>query len=175
LALFAIHGKATRKRTYVSSNSVPRVFVVDDEPVIASTLAAILKLHGYSAIPFTSPLEALAAARSRPPDVLISDVMMPGLSGVDLAIQMKAQYPECKILLFSGQAATQDLLKDARNQGHSFQLLEKPVHPSAMLLMIGALMMESSLASSRTSLRPVSALPVKPTRIRRMARRTGTS
>jgi DNA-binding NtrC family response regulator len=81
----------------VSSNSVPRVFVVDDEHVIASTLAAILKRQGYSARAFTSPLEALAAARLGAPDLLISD----GLSGVDLANQVKAQYPECKVLLFS--------------------------------------------------------------------------
>jgi CheY-like chemotaxis protein len=118
------------------------VFVVDDEYVIASTLAAILKLHGYSATFFTSPLEALTAARSRAPDLLISDVAMPGISGIDLAIQMKTQYPECKILLFSGQAATQDLLEDARSQGHSFQFLQKPVHPSAMLSRIGELAAE---------------------------------
>jgi CheY-like chemotaxis protein len=159
----------------VLSNSVSRVFVVDDEQVIASTLAAILIMHGYSATFFTSALAALAAARSEAPDLLISDVAMPGLSGIDLAIQMKAQYPECKILLFSGQAATLDLLEDARNQGHSFQLLEKPVHPSVMLSSIGALAMESSFAGLRTSPRLVPALPVKPTRIRRMARRTRTS
>lgn len=160
----------------MSSNSVSRVFVVDDEQVIASTLAAILILHGYAATFFTSPLAALAAARSEAPDLLISDVAMPGLSGVDLAIQMKAQYPECKILLFSGQAATQDLLEDARNQGHSFQLLQKPVHPSVMLLKIGALAMESSLAGSRTSLRAASALRVKSSpRMLRIPRRTGAS
>ena len=52
---------------------------------------------------------------------------MPGLSGIDLAIQLKAQYPKCKILLLSGEAATLDLLRDARSQGHNFQLLQKPV------------------------------------------------
>ena len=134
------------------SNSVPRVFVVDDEHVIASTLAAILKLHGYSATSFTSPREALAAARSKAPDLLISDVAMPDISGIDLAIQMKAQYPECKVLLFSGQAATQDLLKDARSQGHNFQLLEKPVHPSAMLSSVGALAVSH----------PIPVLPASP-------------
>jgi DNA-binding response OmpR family regulator len=160
----------------VSSNSVPRVFVVDDEHVIASTLAAILTLHGYSATSFTSPLAALAAARSEAPDLLISDVAMPGLSGVDLAIQMKAQYPECKILLFSGQTITQDLLKDARDQGHSFPFLQKPVHPSVMLSRIGALATESRLAGLRTSPGPVPALPVRPSlRIHRRARRTRRS
>ena len=64
---------------------------------------------------------------------------MPGLSGVDLAIQMGAQYPKCKILLFSGQAATLDLLEDARAQGHDFHLLLKPVHPTELLAEIGTL------------------------------------
>jgi CheY-like chemotaxis protein len=126
----------------VSSDSVPRVFVVDDEPVIASTLAAILK-HGYSATSFTSPLEALTAARLKAPVLVISDVAMPGISGVDLAIQMRAQYPTCKILLFSGQAATLDLLEDARAQGHDFDLLEKPVPPSELLLEIGKMITET--------------------------------
>jgi DNA-binding NtrC family response regulator len=124
---------------------VPNVFIVDDEHVIASTLAAILKLHGYSATSFTSPLEALAAAQSRAPDLLITDVAMPRLSGVDLAIQIKAECPECKILLFSGQASTRDLLEDARRRGHDFQLLQKPVHPSEMLKSIRALSEESDL------------------------------
>jgi CheY-like chemotaxis protein len=66
------------------------VFVVDDESVIASSLARILELHGYSATPFSSAREALAAARLQAPDLLISDVVMPCLSGVDLAIQIKA-------------------------------------------------------------------------------------
>jgi len=136
---FAIHGKRTRKRTYVSSDPVPRIFVVDDEHVIASTLAVILNMNGFSARFFTRPLEALAAARSDIPDLLISDVAMPGLSGIDLAIQMKAQHPQCKILLFSGQAATLDLLEDARKQGHDFHLLLKPVHPTELLSEIGTL------------------------------------
>lgn len=100
----AIHGKVSGKRAYVSSNSVPRVFVVADERFIALSLAAILKLHGYSATSFTSPTEALAAARSKAPDLLISDFSTRGLSGPDLADEIKGQAPGCKILLFSGQA-----------------------------------------------------------------------
>jgi CheY-like chemotaxis protein len=134
---FAIHGKATRKRTYVSSNPMPRVFVVDDEPVIASTLAAILQMNGFSAKFFSCPLEALAAARLKAPDLLISDVAMPGISGIDLAIQMRALYPTCKVLLFSGQAATLDLLEGARAQGHDFDLLQKPVPPTELLFEVG--------------------------------------
>ena len=122
---------------------MPAVFVVDDELVIASTLAAILKMNGYSATSFTSASEALTAAQSRAPDLLISDVVMAGISGVDLAIQIKAERPKCKILLFSGQASTQDLLEDARRKGYDFQLLQKPVHPSALLRSIKELSMDN--------------------------------
>ena len=129
----------TRKRIYVSLQPVSRVFVVDDEPVIASSLAAVLQMNGFSARFFTSPLEALAAARSESPDLVISDVAMAGISGVDLAIQMRTQYPNCKILLFSGQAATLDLLEGARAQGYDFRLLQKPIFPSEFLSEIGQL------------------------------------
>jgi CheY-like chemotaxis protein len=94
-------------------------------------------MKGFSARFFTSPLEALAAAHSESPDLVISDVGMPGVFGIELAIQMRAQYPNCKILLFSEQAATLDLLEGARAQGYDFRLLQKPVFPSVFLSEIG--------------------------------------
>jgi DNA-binding NtrC family response regulator len=78
----------------------------------------------------------MSAAQADIPDVLISDVVMPDLSGADLAIQMKVRHPACKVLLFSGQAGTSDLLANARHQGHEFRLLEKPVFPSDLLVEI---------------------------------------
>ena len=128
----------------MSSNPVPRIFVVDDEPVIASTLAAILQMNGFSAKFFTCPLDALAAARLKAPDLLISDVAMPGISGIELAIQMRALFPTCKVLLFSGQAATLDLLQDAHAQGHDFDLLQKPVPPTEFLLEVGKMINATS-------------------------------
>ena len=121
----------------MSSNPVPRIFVVDDEHVIASTLAAILQKNGFSAKFFTCPLAALTAARLKAPDLLLSDVAMPGISGIELAIQMRAQFPTCNILLFSGQAVTVDLLESARAQGHDFDVLLKPVPPTELLLEVG--------------------------------------
>jgi DNA-binding NtrC family response regulator len=109
------------------------IFIVDDERVIAETLATILKQSGFSARFFTNPLEALIAALSDAPDLLITDVTMPQFSGVDLAIRMTEQCPKCKILLFSGQAGTVDLLLAARAQGYNFHLLAKPIHPTDLL------------------------------------------
>ena len=81
----------------ISTQQKKRIFVVDDEPTIASSLAAILRIHGFLARYFVDPLEALDAAKVEPPDLLISDVVMPQLSGVDLAIriQRSAQPARC--------------------------------------------------------------------------------
>ena len=116
---------------------VRTVFVVDDERIISETLAAILMRSGFNAIPFSDPLKALEAVELNRPDILISDVMMPGLNGIELAIQLKRKLPSCKVVLFSGQAATSDMLEGARQNGHDFLLLTKPVHPSDLLAVIG--------------------------------------
>src|ERR1700712_3331288 len=113
----------------MTKQQVPYIFVVDDEKTISDTLAAILRGNGFNAVAFTNPLSAIESAHWKAPDLLISDVMMPQLSGVDLAILIKRRYPRCKILLFSGQADTDDLLKQARDEGHKFNLLAKPLHP----------------------------------------------
>jgi len=116
----------------------PRVFVVDDETVIATTLATILRYQGLDASSYDSPVEALKAARKDAPDLLISDVMMPEMSGIELALRIRESCPDCKVLLFSGQAATANLLEKARADGHDFELLSKPVHPSDLLAKIRA-------------------------------------
>ncbi len=113
-----------------------RVFVVDDEQVIASTLAMILRNQGFDATSFTQPREALQAAQLEAPNLLISDVVMPLLSGIELAIQVQEHCPDCKVLLFSAQAATADLLEIAKASGHDFEVLLKPVHPADLLTRI---------------------------------------
>jgi FixJ family two-component response regulator len=111
----------------------PIVFVVDDEEIIARTLAVILSGNGFYTKSFTDPSTVLEEAQKMEPDLLITDVSMPGMSGIDLAIEMKRVYPKCKTLLFSGQASTADLLEKARQDGHDFVLLQKPVHPADLL------------------------------------------
>jgi DNA-binding response OmpR family regulator len=122
----------------------PRIFVVDDEPVIASTTAMILSHYGFDAAFFTAPLDALQAARLDAPDLLVSDIVMPQLSGIALAIQMQACCPDCRVLLFSGQTNSFDMLEAARTDGHHFHLLAKPVHPAVLLLKVQTLMERAS-------------------------------
>jgi CheY-like chemotaxis protein len=119
--------------------SPQKVFVVDDEPVIVLTLTAILNTFGFSTKGFQSAKDAIQAAESECPDLLITDVSMPGMNGIDLAIQFKSLCPSCKVVLFSGHANTAGLLETARGQGHEFTLLTKPVHPKDLLAAIAKL------------------------------------
>jgi CheY-like chemotaxis protein len=117
----------------VSAQHRPVVLVVDDEKVIADTLSMILSRSGFAAVPAYDGESALELADIVVPELLISDVIMPGMTGVELAISLIKQVPDCKVLLFSGQAATVDLLSEARKSGHDFTTLNKPVHPTDLL------------------------------------------
>jgi len=111
----------------------PKVLVVDDDRVIADTLAVILGQSGYEASAVYSGTAAVEHARAVRPDLIISDVIMPDMNGIEAAISIRQFLPKTKILLFSGQAATADLLENARKQGHEFEILAKPVHPADLL------------------------------------------
>jgi CheY-like chemotaxis protein len=111
----------------------PKVLVADDERVIADTLAMILNQSGFEARAVYSGEKALELAHAFQPDMLISDVIMADLNGIDAAIRIRALLPSIKILLFSGQAATADLLEKARSDGYEFDILAKPVHPQDLL------------------------------------------
>ncbi len=111
----------------------PRVLVADDEHVIANTLAIILNQAGFEARAVYSGEKAIESLDTFEPDMLISDVIMTGMTGIEAAIATRAKRPSCKILLFSGQATTADLLEKAREQGHEFEILAKPVHPTDLL------------------------------------------
>ena len=116
-----------------SQTKKPKVFVVDDEHVIANTLAIILNQSGFDAQAVYSGEKAVEMAKTLQPDMIISDVIMTGMTGIEAAIQIRGILPKCKILLFSGQAATADLLETAHTQGHEFEILAKPVHPTDLL------------------------------------------
>jgi CheY-like chemotaxis protein len=117
----------------VNRKNLPVVLVVDDERVIADTLSLILIKSGFSAVTAYDGTAALELAKRVHPALLISDVVMPDMTGIQLAIEINQLDPNCKVLLFSGQAATVDLLAEARESGHNFTTLIKPVHPVDML------------------------------------------
>jgi CheY-like chemotaxis protein len=122
------------KSSHEDTKNPPVVLVVDDEKVIADTLSIILSRSGFVVQTAYDAASALELAEIIPPQLLLSDVMMgPGMDGTQLAIEMTNSYPDCKVILFSGHAATADLLERARELGHDFTLLTKPLHPADLL------------------------------------------
>jgi CheY-like chemotaxis protein len=115
----------------------PVVLVVDDERIIADTVSLILERNGFTVLTAYDAQSALKLANAISPDLLLSDyTMAPEMNGVHLAMELLKQAPECKILLFSAQVGTMDILAEAREAGHSFALLAKPVPPSELLAQV---------------------------------------
>jgi len=108
------------------------ILVVDDEPLVADTLSAILGRAGYKTHTAYDGATALRLANEFMPHLMISDVAMPEMNGVELAITLMDEQPKCKVLLFSGHATSSDLV-NASDAGHEFRLLSKPIHPTEML------------------------------------------
>ena len=111
-----------------------RVLIVDDEQTIANTLAMVFKIKGHEALAVYSAESAVAVIeRTSEPDVVLTDVIMGKMTGVDLAIYLSRARPDCKVILFSGQTATADVLAEASRKGRDFRLLAKPIHPEKLL------------------------------------------
>lgn len=110
-----------------------KVIIVDDERVIADTLAIILNQNGFKAFSAYSGRTAVEVANEEQAWLVLSDVIMPDMNGIEAAIRIRKLVPNCRILLFSGQAATGDLLEKARAQGHEFEILAKPIHYQDLL------------------------------------------
>jgi len=117
-----------------------RILIVDDEFAIADTLAMIFRTQHYDARVAYSAQSAIELIAQWRPDLAILDVILPGMTGIDLAIVIKANHPRCQVLLFSGHANTTMLLEEAGRKGFQFEVLAKPVHPTVMLERASALL-----------------------------------
>jgi CheY-like chemotaxis protein len=111
----------------------PRILIVWNERVIADTLKIILSQYGYECATAYDGDQAIEKAREFRPWILVSDVVMPRMNGVESAIQIKREQPDCEILLYSGQAATAQFLSTAHEQGYDFEIHPAPVHPNDLI------------------------------------------
>jgi CheY-like chemotaxis protein len=123
----------------------PIVLVVDDEPIVADTLSTILTQSGYATLTAYDGASALDIARLFPPALLITDVAMPGMNGIQLALALVRGNPSCQVLLFSGNATTGDLM-GAQVSAHHFPLISKPIHPIEMLNYVAGFLDSASAA-----------------------------
>ncbi|HEY1896776.1 MAG TPA: response regulator [Terracidiphilus sp.] len=116
-----------------------RILIVDDEEIIADSLANILKDKGFAATAAYNGEQALELAATVEPDVLLSDVVMPGISGVELALSLIRRLPSCRVVLYSSIAVVTNLLKAPGAANYPFTLLAKPIHPDDLIAHLTAL------------------------------------
>lgn len=110
-----------------------KILVVDDEKLIADTISEILKGAGFHVVTAYDGWEALQSAGRFRPDYLLSDVLMPQMNGVELAVAIQKMHPAAKILLFSGQAGISEILLSGQQQGLKYELIAKPIHPLKLI------------------------------------------
>ena len=133
---------AGRKRSPQGSPEEKKVklMIVDDDQSLADSSARLLGMFGYECYAVYNPDDALACAESFTPDIVLSDVIMEGMNGIELCQQIKRMLPNCRILLLSGHVPTaHSLMEDAGRQGYNFELLAKPVRPEELVAKIAAL------------------------------------
>ena len=117
-----------------------RVLIVDDERIIADTLALILAQRGIETRVAYSAEDALELLSQWEPELAILDVCLPKMNGIDLAVAIKAIYPRCGFLILSGNPATFLVAEKAAEMGHPFEVWAKPTHPNEILAEVGALL-----------------------------------
>lgn len=131
-----------------------RILIVDDERRIADTSALILQGAGYQTAAAYDGASGIARCREFHPHLVLTDVVMPGMSGIEMAVVIRREIPQSAILLISGQAATADMLEAARREGHSFELLAKPVHPSVLLQKVAKILKAGDKVTAREYANP---------------------
>ena len=114
----------------------PKVLVLDDERIIADSLAMILNRSGFEAVAHYDGVSAIEFIHRECPDILLSDVVMPHIDGLQVADKARAHCPRTRIVLISGNAATPHLLEQASLDGQPFEVLAKPIHPTQLLAIL---------------------------------------
>lgn len=122
--------------------SATKVLVVDDERSITDSLVLLLRNSGYLALGAYDAATGLADARLWRPGVVILDLLLPDLKGVEVARKMARGLPGCKIILVSGTPTLPPLPSAAKG----FSFLAKPVHPEELLATIASLLQETPQA-----------------------------
>ena len=125
-------GMVTSETTNGSAAKV-KVLVADDEQVIANTLAAILNGSGFEAQTVYNGRAAVDALSSFDPDLFISDVVMPEMTGIEAAIEIKSATSALQGSTLFGPGRNCRSVARSRGAGPLFRDLAKPVHPTDLL------------------------------------------
>lgn len=136
----------------------PLILVVDDNETVAHTLALLLEHSGYNAISATNGGEAVDIAAGIAIDAAVVDIQMPGIDGLQTAVEICKRLPNCKIILISGRPESMALLELAAQQGCAYPVLAKPIPPADLLSTLESLLVTTSTIDVGRGTQPRSPL-----------------
>jgi DNA-binding NtrC family response regulator len=108
-----------------------KVLLVDDEREFTAALAERLRLRGMDAKTAASGEEALQVLETDPPHIVVSDVMMPGLGGIELLKRIQGSYPGVRVILLTGMSYAFDV-EEGKRLG-AFACLMKPLNINELI------------------------------------------
>ncbi len=111
--------------TTSAPNTTYTLLLVDDEPAIVGALRRTLRGRGYKILGATDPLEALRMLDTEPVDLVISDIDMPQMTGLELVSRIRRAHPETVRILLTGRGTLDSALR-AINDGEVHRFLTKP-------------------------------------------------
>lgn len=123
-------------RDVAAEKRTTRVLIVDDEPMIADSMAAILQREGFETLAMYGGQAALEASELFEPDVLMTDVVMPEMDGVATAMMMRRRFPKCRIVMFSGHTGATERLAHASGGKNAYLMLSKPMRPDDVITVL---------------------------------------
>ncbi len=127
------------------------ILVVDDEPEILSTLKDILEDEGYKFVGFLKGEDALEAIDRVLPDLVVLDIWLPGIDGIQVLDQIKKKHPNLPVLIISGHGTIETAVKAVKLGAYDF--IEKPIDLDKFLLKVERALEESRLRSEYESLK----------------------
>lgn len=116
----------------------PMVLVVDEQASIADAVAEMLNRNGYAAIAAYDGEEALETALLMPPELVITDAVLAGMSGIDMAAVLQKKLPATRVLLLSGTAVATGLSAPEGGAANGFKVLDKPIQQDQLLAQVSA-------------------------------------
>ena len=112
-----------------------KVLVVDDDGPTLGALKRVIERDGHEALVFDNPVDALARMESEPVDLILTDLKMPGMDGIQFLYKLKSIYPRIPVILLTGHA-TVDSAVEAMQWG-AFDYLRKPCEVTKIQEVIG--------------------------------------
>jgi len=129
----------------------PRLLVVDDERAVRSALRVNLAKAGYEVVLAASAEEALALLVSRPPDLVLTDVMMPGLSGHELLARLQNSHPDLPVVIMTGHGSVESAV--AAMKAGAADYIIKPVSRAELLVILEKALQTRELEAEVATLR----------------------